>query len=221
MQGELMRAISLRTRLGAGAAAVAFVGSMGVAAAATSKPDQTSFRMFPQNALINCLKPSTGAPTPEVRVHLDRHELNDTADIQLRDFKPNLDFDLFTIQHSPQTATGAPDANSSVGLAWYQTDLHVDSHGSGHARIQTVLLDQIFGVDKDVALAPTNTFHMGFWFNNPADAHNCGFTGVTPFNGEHNAGPLAFVTRPNAMTNLGPLCTDPISGSGGSFSCNP
>jgi len=216
-----MRALPTRARLFAGVAAFVFAGSMGMAAAATSKPDNTTFRMFPQNAQINCLKPSAGAPTPQVRVHLDRHELNDTADIDLRNFKPNLDFDLFTIQHSPQTATGTPDPNPSVGLAWYQTDLHVGSNGSGHARIRTVLLDQIFGVDKDVALAPTNTFHMGFWFNNPADAHNCGFTGTTPFNGEHTAGPLAFVTRPNASTNLGPLCTSPVSGSGGAFTCNP
>jgi hypothetical protein len=216
-----MHAISLGSRLAAGAAALVFAGSMGMAAAANSKPSQTDFAMFPQNSLINCLKASPTAPTPQVHVHVARHDLNDTADISLTHFKPNLDFDLFTIQHSPQTATGTPDVNPSVGLAWYQTDLHVNSKGSGSAHIRTVLLDQIFGVDKDVALAPTNTFHIGFWFNNPADAHNCGFTGVTPFNGQHQAGPLAFVTRPNARTNLGPLCTSPDSGTGGTFTCNP
>jgi hypothetical protein len=215
-----MIAMSLRARVFAGVAAAMFAGSIGAAAAAGSKAQQTSFQMFPQAAQVNCLKASPTAPTPDVSVRLHRGELNDTADIQLRHFKPNLDFDLFTIQHSPQTATGAPDANQSVGLAWYQTDLHVDRNGSGHARIRTVLLDQIFGVDKDVSLAPTNTFHMGFWFNNPADAQNCGFTGSTPFNGEHQAGPLAFVTRPDATTNLGPLCTDPVSSTSG-FSCNP
>jgi hypothetical protein len=178
-----------RTRLLAGVAIAVVAGSAAMSAAASSKPDKTTFRMFPQAAQVNCLK-------------------------------PHLAFDLFTIQHSPQTATGAPDSNSSVGLAWYQSDLRVGRHGSGHAQVRTVLLDQIFGVDKDVALAPTNTFHLGFWFNNPADAAACGFTGSTPFNGEHNAGPLAFVTRPDATTNLGPLCTDPV-GSGGSFHCNP
>jgi hypothetical protein len=40
---------------------------------------------------------------------------------------------------------------------------------------------------------------------------------VTPFNGEHQAGPLAFITRPDATTNLGPLCTDPD----GEGHCNP
>jgi hypothetical protein len=61
---------------------------------------------------------------------------------------------------------------------------------------------------------------MGFWFNNPADAGACGFTGTTPFNGEHNAGPLAFVTRPSAATNLGPLCLNPDT-STSPARCNP
>jgi hypothetical protein len=42
----------------------------------------------------------------------------------------------------------------------------------------------------------------------------------TPFNGTHNAGPLAFITRPNATTGLGPLCTSPVF-SDGSYSCRP
>jgi hypothetical protein len=212
---------SRRARLVAAAAATTVFGVAGIAAAATTKVEETTFPLFPQSTLLNCLKPSRGAPTPQVTVEVNRGDLNDRATVELRGFKPNLDFDLFTIQHSPQTANGAADANPSVGLAWYQSDLHVQADGTGEARVRTVLLDQIFGVDKDVSLAPTNTFHLGFWFNNPADAGNCGFTGFTPFNGEHHAGPLAFVTRPNQKTNLGPLCTDPISNGGGTFTCNP
>lgn len=215
-----MHRIPFVARALAGAAIVVIAGSVAVGAA-TSKPEHTSFSLFPQSSFLDCVKPGPDAPAPQVTVTANRGDLNDRATIHLRGFKPNLAFDLFTIQHSPQTATGTPDANPSVGLAWYQTDLQVDRHGNGDARIRTVLLDQIFGVDKDVALPPTNTFHVGFWFNNPADAHDCGFTGSTPFNGEHNAGPLAFVTRPDATTNLGPLCTDPVSVNGGSFTCNP
>jgi len=211
----------LFTRALTAVAIAAFAGSVAAAAGATSKPNETSFAMFPQTSFLNCLKPNPEAPTPEVRVSVHRGDLNDGATIRLRYFKPGLNFDLFTIQHSPQTATGTADANPSVGMAWYQSDLHVNDNGSGQAHIRTILLDQIFGVDKDVALAPTNTFHMGFWFNNPADAQGCGFTGTTPFNGEHNAGPLAFVTRPDATTGLGPLCTDPISAGAGAFTCNP
>jgi len=218
-----MQLFSSRTRLLACVSAAVFAGSIGAgvaANAASAKTNRTSFNLFPQTAQLNCLKPTPTSPDPTVTVKVRRGDLNDRADIELRGFKPHLAFDLFTIQHSPQTATGAADANSSVGMAWYQSDLEVGGNGNGHAKIRTILLDQIFGVDKDVALPPTNTFHMGFWFNNPADAANCGFTGTTPFNGEHTAGPLAFVTRPDATTNLGPLCTDPTSSSG-TFSCNP
>jgi hypothetical protein len=216
-----MRPISLRTKILAGVAAIAFAGSAGVAYAASAKPNSTTFPMFPQTGELNCLKPSPGSPNPTVSVTVKRGKQNDTGTVKLSGFKPHLGFDLFTISHSPQTATGAADPNPSVGLAWYQSDIQVNGKGTAEATIRTILLDQIFGVDKDIALAPTNTFHLGFWFNNPTDAGGCGFTGTTPFNGEHNAGPLAFVTRPNATTGLGPLCTDPISGPGGTHTCNP
>ncbi|MFF7603112.1 hypothetical protein [Streptomyces mirabilis] len=66
------------------------------------------------------------------------------------------------------------------------------------------------GFDPDGAPQPTNTFHVGFWFNNPADAVPCAFTGPpTPFNGERQVGPLVFITRPNAVAGLGPLRTKP------------
>ena len=87
------------------------------------------------------------------------------------------------------------------------------------------LLDQIFGFDPDQSNPnPINTFHLGFWFNDPNDANTdgCTFdvTKPTPFNGEHNAGPVAFISVPNATTNLGPLCTDPNNNTV-PVSCNP
>jgi hypothetical protein len=33
----------------------------------------------------------------------------------------------------------------------------------------------------------------------------------TPFNGEHNAGPLVMISVPDAQTDLGPLCVNPTS----------
>jgi hypothetical protein len=96
-------------------------------------------------------------------------------------------------------------------MAWYQSDLEANSNGRMYASIRTILLDQIFGFDPDVALAPTGTFQVGFWFNNPDDAADCGFdvSKPTPFNGEHRAGPLAMISLPNEETGLGPLCTKP------------
>jgi hypothetical protein len=62
-----------------------------------------------------------------------------------------------------------------------------------------------------VNLPPTNTFHLGFWFNNPQDAAACGFDVIkpTPFNGEHKASPLGFITRPNALNHFASNLTPP------------
>ena len=51
--------------------------------------------------------------------------------------------------------------------------------------------DRILRQRKRNAGAPV----PGFWFNDPADAAAAGCSnGVTPFNGEHNAGPQAMST---------------------------
>ena len=170
-----------------------------IAAAATAsatvppptKPDSAHFSLFVNAANLPCLRKDGDKNDPSVDVDVTRGKLNDTLTIHLRDFKPDLDFDVFTVQNSNQQADGsAVTGFTNFGLAWYQSDLHSDSKGHGRVQIKTILLDQIFGFDPAVALAPTNTFHVGFWFNDPADAAACGFTGVTPFNGEHMAGPL-------------------------------
>jgi hypothetical protein len=55
------------------------------------------------------------------------------------------------------------------------------------------------------ATNPVQLYHLGLWFNSPVDAANAGAgNGVTPFNGEHNAG--AQVLSTNGFPDLaGPL----------------
>jgi hypothetical protein len=189
-------------------------------AGAGSKSDTVDFDLFPNTPFVSCL--AQGNSTPTVHATVKRGDLNDELTLTLRGFKPGLQFDLFTVEHSPQLANGAADPNfTNFGLAWYQSDVEANHgrSGNGDVKIRTILLDQIFGFDPAVGLPPTNTFHVGFWFNNPADAAPCGFTGFTPFNGEHHAGPLAFITRPDATTGLGPLCSTPDSSN--PSGCNP
>jgi hypothetical protein len=203
-------------------AAVTVLASAAATSANSGKQDVARFQMFANPAQLNCLS-ATDNPNrqPTVDVTVDRGEDNDTATLRLRNFKPDLQFDLFTVQNSNQDADGSPVAGfGNFGMAWYQSDIHVNHSGRATVRIKTILLDQIFGFDPAANLAPTNTFHLGFWFNDPADAAPCGFTGATPFNGEHHAGPLAFITRPDAQTTLGPLCTSPTT-SNGTVSCDP
>jgi hypothetical protein len=203
-------------------AGAAVLGTAAASSAMSAKPDHARFQMFVNPSQLNCLKASDDPHRqPTVDVTVDRGDENDTATLRLRNFKPGIQFDLFTVERSNQNADGSPVAGfSNFGLAWYQSDIHVNHGGNASVRVKTILLDQIFGFDPAVKLDPTNTFHLGFWFNDPADAAACGFTGTTPFNGEHRAGPLAFITRPDAHTNLGPLCTDPTT-SNGTVSCDP
>jgi hypothetical protein len=195
-------------------------------AAAQDKKDEISFDLVPNTPFVNCLRRSA-YEEPRAHATVIRGKLNDTLILDLDGIKPGLAFDLFTVQRSSFLADGVPDPafKGSFGLAWYQSDIEIGKHtDDGHVRIKTILLDQIFGFDPDKALPPTNTFHVGFWFNNPQDAAACGFPAdnpakFTPFNGEHKAGPLAMISVPDPTTKLGPLCTDPDPEHPGA--CNP
>jgi len=194
-------------------------------ASAQTKKDEISFDLVPNPQVLDCLRANRDEQ-PRAHATVIRGDLNDTMILDLDGIKPELAFDLFTVQRSPFTADGSADPNfkGSFGLAWYQSDIEIgkSKKDNGHVRIKTILLDQIFGFDPDVALAPTNTFHVGFWFNNPEDAAACGFNVAkpTPFNGEHRAGPVAMISLPDSQTGLGPLCTDPDN-STQPASCNP
>jgi hypothetical protein len=175
-------------------------------------PRQTTrFNLHPNPKFLACITNPNDAEAPEAEVFVVQGELNDRLTLRLSHFKPGLAFDLFTVQRTNLLADGTVDPNfpRSFGLAWYESDVQVDDEGEGQATIRTILLNQIFGFDPDVSLPPTNTFHVGFWFNNPDDAAACGFTGFTPFVGQHHAGPLAMISVPDPATNLGPLCTNP------------
>ena len=204
------------------------VATLSGAAVAQNKVDEITFDLVPNPGVIDCLR-ANSTETPRARATVTRGKLNDTLVLDLDGFKPGLAFDLFTVQRSPFLADGTSDPafknvfKGSFGLAWYQSDIQIGKHSDdGHVRIKTILLDQIFGFDPDIALPPTNTFHVGFWFNDPQDAAACGFdvTKPTPFNGEHRAGPFAMISLPNANGGLGPLCTDP-NDSTNPTSCNP
>jgi len=190
--------------------------------------DQKRFDLFADPAVVKCLAafPDDPSRPPSATVTVRRGRLNDRLDIQLRNIKNGLAFDMFTVEHSKFLDNGTVDPDfiargKSFGLAWYQSDLEVrNDHSRNVTSIQTVLVDQIFGFDPVVGLDPTNTFHVGFWFNAPDDAGDCGFTGFTPFNGEHHAGPLAMISLPESTTGLGPLCFNPDFSSD-PIHCNP
>jgi hypothetical protein len=207
------------------AAALAVVAVSVVAAYGASGNTEASLQLVPNPKFVNCLAkyPNDPSRPPTATVEVEKGDLNDRLTLHLHNIKPDLAFDLFTVQRSTLDAHGNPISPApSFGLAWYQSDVQADDHGSAHVKIQTILADQIFGVDVDQSPPqPINTFHVGFWFNDPNDAAPCGFdvSKPTPFNGEHTAGPLAMISTPDATTGLGPLCLNPDASQ--PSGCNP
>jgi len=214
-----------RSLIAVAAAALVATAVSAVAAFASSDVTKTTFQLRPNAKFVNCLAkyPNDPSRPPTASVDVAKGDLNDRLTLHLHNIKPNLAFDLFTVQRSTLDAQGKPIAPApSFGLAWYQSDVQADSDGGGEVKIRTILADQIFGVNlDDTPPNPINTFHLGFWFNNPNDAAACGFdvTKPTPFNGEHRAGPLAMISVPDARTGLGPLCLNPDASQ--RSGCNP
>jgi hypothetical protein len=175
---------------------------------------ETEFNLHPFPPFLNCISNPNDDDPPQAKVEVHRGKLNDTLTLNLKHFKPGLAFTLFTVERSKLLSNGTvdPATNFTFGLSWYQSGVQVNEEGRAKVTIRTILLDQIFGFDDEVTSKQIhNTFHVGFWFDNPADAVACGFPSAafTPFNGEHHAGPLAMISVPDPVTNLGPLCTNP------------
>jgi hypothetical protein len=118
-------------------------------------------------------------------------------DVEVGGLPPKTEFDFFVIQ--------VP--KSPFGLSWYQGDIETNGHGKGHQRFIGRFNTETFIVGPGTAPAPVvhqgpfpdasanpstspvHTFHLGLWFNSPADAQAAGCpANVTPFNGDHNAG---------------------------------
>jgi hypothetical protein len=117
-------------------------------------------------------------------------------------------------------------------MAWYQGDIETNAHGRGHGRFIGRFNEETFIVAPGAVPAPSvhnnafpdatlnpatgpiHTYHLGLWFNSPQDAVKAGCPGgVTPFNGEHNAG--IQVLNTSNFPNPGPLPkVKPIDTSG-------
>lgn len=127
----------------------------------------------------------------------------------------NTDFDLFVIQ--------VP--NTPFGVSWYQGDLETNRYGVGHQEYVGRFQQETFAIAPNPAPAPSvhssptpdatsnppfgpiHTFHLGLWFNSPADALKAGCPGATtPFNGDHTAGVQVLNTAQFGATQ-GPLGT--------------
>jgi hypothetical protein len=197
----------VKSRLVTAAVATAIALSLwGFGAQAEAAASSISFTMVRSGvaATANCL------PNATARVRVVSRGQNETMTVTASGLPPDTDFDLFIIQ--------VP--NAPFGVSWYQSDLESDDDGDASVQVIGRFSVETFAVAPNTAPAPVvhsgdaatnpaflpvHTFHVGFWFNSPADAAAAGCPAtVTPFNGEHNAGVQAMSTR-NFADLQGPL----------------
>ena len=178
--------------------ATVIVASLAGSGAAASKHIQ--FRMLRSTGAVTagCI------PHARARVTVSSQGPVEVMRVRARGLPKNTDFDLFVIQ--------VP--NAPFGLSWYQGDLQTNQHGRadgvfvGRFSIETFIVapgsapapvvhnGPFPDASTNPATGPVHEFHLGLWFNSPADAAaaGCGNT-VTPFNGDHAAGVQALSTR--------------------------
>ena len=172
--------------------------------------DIATFKLAIVPQFADCLR-ANSYEEPRMQGTLIHGKQTDTLILDMDGIKPNLTLTVFSNERSFFGHDGLKDPEfHGFGLSWYQGDIITGKHSDdGHVRIQTALSDETFGFDPDASLAPTNAYHIGLWFDDPEDAVACGFV-PNPnkpqlFNGEHNSGPLAFETIPDA-NGVGPVC---------------
>jgi hypothetical protein len=200
----------LRTAALIGAAALT-AGGASAATAATAGPshDRAQFALVRSAASVNagCLVNATA------RVKIRNQGPVEVMTIDASGLPKNTEFDVFVTQLP----------NSPFGISWYQGDLDSNARGNAHGvfvgrfSIETFTVapgsgpapvvhdEPIKDADSNPQFAPVHEYHIGVWFNSPADAAAAGCANVvTPFNGDHNAGPQALSTRQFPDLN-GPL----------------
>jgi hypothetical protein len=177
-------------------------------AGSAAAADKFSFDMIVSPGATACL------PDAEATVTIDPKGEAEDLVIQASGLPPKTGFDFFVIQ--------VP--NAPFGLSWYQGDLETNGagravqHFRGRFNIETFIVapgvapaPRVFNdppfpdAAQNPATNPVQTYHLGLWFNSPADAAKAGCPNtVTPFNGEHNAG-IQVLNTANFPNDFGPL----------------
>lgn len=166
------------------------------AASHTRASDSFSFSLIPSPGITACLPNAKGTAT------ITSTPPNDTMKVSISGMPANTGFDLFVIQ--------VP--NKPFGVAWYQTDIHAGSTGSGSATVRGVFSVETFSVSTGgtVTFSPTHQYHLGLWFNSPNKPFSLGCEPgatapiVTPFNGQQHAG-IQVLNTANFPDSAGPL----------------
>jgi hypothetical protein len=186
---------------------VLLLGSLTLGVAVAARP-VAEFKMIVSGGAATCL------PNASADVHIVSTGPVEVMDVDVTGLPSKTDFDFFVIQ--------VPTA--PFGVSWYQGDIETNGSGKGHQtfigrfNIETfavspgtvtppqVHTDGMFpDATEGVTFRPIHTYHLGLWFNSPADAVKAGCPGgQTPFNGDHTAG-IQVLNTNNFPPDQGPL----------------
>lgn len=179
-----------------------------VTAAPKDSDEAGTFNMVVSAAGKACL------PNASATVRIRPAGQVEIMDVTVQGLPPNTEFDFFVIQ-----VPRAP-----FGLSWYQGDIQTNKNGRGHQQFVGRFSIETFAVAPGSAPAPVvfgngpfpdasqnppfnplQTYHLGLWFGSQQAALAAGCpAGITPFNGEHNAG-IQILNTSNFPDDHGPL----------------
>ena len=192
---DLTRYVQWKTAVLAAAAVAILASTPALAGDNDNDGDDLKFDLVPSKglpdaALKGALKNAHG------KVHITSVGPVEIMEVAVFGLPPNTDFDFFVIQ----------EPNKPFGLAWYQGDIETNKDGRGFNRFIGRFNIETFIVSLASVPAPVvfrkafpdassgpvsgriHTYHLGLWFNSQLDGEKAGAQGVTPFNGEGNAG---------------------------------
>ena len=166
-----------------------------------------TFPMVVSGGAATCL------PTASATVKVTPGGPVESMNVAVQGLRPNTKFALFVIQ--------VPKA--PFGVSWYLGDIATDKSGRGRRKFSGRFSIETFAVAVGSAPAPVvftgpfpdgslnppfnpiQMYHLGLWFDSPADALAAGCPATTtPFNGQHNAG-IQVLNTSTFMDDHGPL----------------
>jgi hypothetical protein len=144
----------------------------------------TDLRLTPSNAQLAACMPHARV---KVTVKSTTDELGfDKFTVRARGLPPNTDFTVFLLE----------TAGSPFGAAEYIGDVTSNKHGVGSNTFHLIVDEAFSSTIVNGQRVRVDLNQVGMWFADPADDDFCtaapGIAGVTPFDGDNEAGVQAF-----------------------------
>ena len=183
-----------RTIIAAAASAAALAGL--VAGAAGAAPDDHPSARASHASEVTLLRltastPQLAACMPHARVKVTDYSTTDQIGfdrlrVRARGLAPRRDYTVFLLEKA-----GAP-----FGAAQYLGDITADRHGRASNEFHAIVDEAFSSTIVNGQRVRVDLNQVGMWFADPADDDFCSATpgtdGVTPFDGDNEAGVQAF-----------------------------